>query len=700
MSESPIRVLLIEDNPGDSGLIKRLLARAKLCDFVVEHAERLEAGLKRLSPSSTDVVLVDLSLPDSNGLDTFSEVYRQAPHLPIIVLTGMKDEEKALAAVREGAQDYLLKSQLDDKLLVRSIRYAVERKCSAEALRESEERYALAVRATNDGIWDWDLKSNMVYFSPRWLSILGMEESGSSQTSETWFERVHPEDIRRLRREISRHLKGKTSSFQSEHRMRHQSGKYLWVLSRGVTLQDREGRTYRMTGSLSDITERKQLEEQLFHDALHDSLTGLPNRTLFSDRLEGSIARSQRREHYLFSVLFLDLDRFKTINDSLGHLMGDRLLKELAPRLASLVRNGDTVARLGGDEFAVLLDDFDKPKDAVVVADRILRELQGSFDLNGREVFVSASIGLAHGSSEYKRAEDLLRDSDTAMSHAKSEGGAQCAVFDGRMHTHAIATLQLENDVRKAIERKELRVYYQPIIVLNSGRIRGFEALVRWHHPEQGLLSPHTFIPIAEETGLIVPLGDYVMREACQQMAQWQQQFPTSVPLSINVNLSGKEVMQEELVERVTSILEESGLQTGSLGLEITESVIMEHPSVAEKLRSLSEFQVELHIDDFGTGYSSLSSLHQLPANSVKIDRSFVKEIDNGDGRAQIVDAIVNLAHNLGIGVAAEGLETAQELTHLQKLQCEYVQGFYFAKPLEQVAARELLANNPHFHVS
>ena len=690
MGRLPIKVLLIENDPGDVGLIKRLLARARPFDFVMEHTGRLQTGLQRLSRNETDVVLVDLSLPDSDGLDTFSEVYIAGRAiLPIIVLGGMKDEEKALAAVREGAQDYLLKNQLDGELLARSIRYAVERKRSAEALRKSEERYALAVRATNDGIWDWDLKSNAVYFSPRWLSILGMEESGSSQTSETWFDRVHPGDIGRLRREISQHLKGKTSSFQSEHRMRHQSGKYLWVLSRGIVLQDSEGSAYRMTGSLSDITERKQLEEQLLHDAVHDALTGLPNRTLFSDRLAGAIARSQRRENYLFSVLFLDLDRFKTINDSLGHLMGDQLLKELSRRLAALVRNGDTVARLGGDEFAILLEDFDKPEDASVVADRILHELQVPFDLNGREVFASASIGLAHGSSKYERAEDLLRDSDTAMSHAKSEGGAQCVIFDGQMHTRAIATLQLENDVRRAIERKELCVYYQPIIALNSGRIRGFEALVRWNHPEQGLLSPDTFIPIAEETGLIVPLGDYVMREACQQMAQWQQQFPAAGPLSINVNLSGKEVMQGELVEQVT--------EGASLGLEITESVIMEYPSVAQKLSRLSEMQVQLHIDDFGTGYSSLSSLHQLPANSVKIDCSFVKEIDNGDGRAQIVGAIVNLAHNLGIGVAAEGLETVEELNHLQKLQCEYVQGFYFAKPLEQVAARGLLASNPQW---
>lgn len=379
MSQAPIQVLLIEDNPGDAHLIKRLLARAPLGNFAIEHADRLQKGLKQLNRKETDVVLVDLMLPDCKGLNSFSEVHHHAPQVPIIVLTGMKDEERALAAVREGAQDYLLKTRLDGKLLARCIRYAIERKTSAEALRESEERYALAVQATNDGIWDWDLESNRIYFSHRWLSILALEESESSGPSEMWFERIHPEDVARLRREVRTFLEGKTTFFESEHRMRHQNGEYLWVLSRGIAVRDKQDRAYRMTGSLSDITEHKRLEAQLLHDALHDSLTGLPNRALFLDRVGVSIARSKRRENDLFAVLFLDVDRFKNINDSLGHVVGDQLLRELARRLVSMKRRGDTVARLGGDEFTILLDDLEKPEDVSAVVDRILNGLRVPF---------------------------------------------------------------------------------------------------------------------------------------------------------------------------------------------------------------------------------------------------------------------------------------------------------------------------------
>ncbi len=699
MNESLIRVLLIEDNPGDVRLVEHYLQQHSNHDFVIEHVDRLQAGLDRLRSNEIDVVLLDMSLPDSDSVTTFARVYRTAPHIPIIVLTGVNDEETASRAVREGAQDFLIKKQVDGDLLNRSIRYAIERKRWAEVLQESEERYALAVRGANDGLWDWNLRTNEVYFSPRWLSMLGLDEGRSdSQHPDLWFKRVHPQDIHELQDAIQQHLDGQTSLFQSEHRILHQSGRYLWVLSRGVAVRDGAGMAYRMAGSLTDITARREVEQQLLRDAFYDSLTGLPNRALFLDRLGVSIARTHRNPSYQFAVLFLDLDRFKNINDSLGHIMGDKMLRAVAERLVPLVRHGDTVARLGGDEFAVLLDDIEENSRASLVADRILKRFSIPFDLEGHEVFTSASIGIALSTTGYDRAENVLRDADTAMYRAKSNGKGQYAVFDLQMHSHAVAVLKLENDLRRALERQEFRIHYQPIIDLDTGRIRAFEALVRWQHPDRGLVSPRSFIPTAEETGLIVQIGRFVLREACRQMAEWQRQFPEVKDLAVSVNLSSKEFMQSDLVERIRDLLEETGLPPNCLRLELTESIIMEHTApVPEKLRRLRELGVELHIDDFGTGYSSLNYLHQLPANVLKIDRSFIRQMSSGSGRSEIIGTIVYLARNLGMTVAAEGLETAEELAHFRTLRCEYGQGFYFSKPLNHEDAYGLLAANPQW---
>ncbi len=698
MDESPIRILLIEDNPGDVRLVERYLKKNIDRPFTLRHADRLQKGIDALSENGVDLVLLDMSLPDSESDATFGRLYRQARHLPIIVLTGNDDQEQASQAVREGAQDYLVKRNVDSDTLVRSIRYAIERTRWAEALRESEERYALAVRGANDGLWDWNLKDNRVFYSPRWLAMLGLDKRTVQPNLETWFNRVHPDDLEELRDQLRQHLEGKTNLFQSEHRILHESGRYLWALSRGVAVRDAAGKPYRMAGSQTDITDRRKFEEQLLRDAFYDSLTGLPNRALFLDRLGVSIARTHRNPHYQFAVLFLDLDRFKNINDSLGHIIGDKLLRAVAERLVPLVRHGDTVARLGGDEFAVLLDDIEENSRASLVAERILRKFSIPYDLEGHEVFTSASIGIALSTTGYDRPENVLRDADTAMYRAKSNGKGQSAVFDRQMHAHAVAVLKLENDLRRALERQEFRLHYQPIVDLDTGRIRAFEALVRWEHPDRGLVNPHDFIPTAEETGLIVQIGRYVLREACRQMAEWQRMFPQLKNLAVSVNLSSKEFMQSDLVERIKETLEETGLPPNCLRLELTESIIMEHAApVPDKLRRLRDLNVELHIDDFGTGYSSLNYLHQLPANVLKIDRSFISQMSNGTGRSEIIGTIVYLARNLGMTVAAEGLETAEELAHFRTLRCEFGQGFYFSKPLNQEDARGLLAVNPQW---
>jgi diguanylate cyclase (GGDEF)-like protein/PAS domain S-box-containing protein len=696
MTAQPIRILMVEDNPGDVRLIRKLLERTPLGPFqlsTVDRVAKAEALLK--GKPAVDVVLLDISLPDSaaRSLDSLTRVRARAPELPIVLLTGIEDEELAVAAVREGAQDYLVKREVDRQTLARALRYAIERKQTETALRESEERYALAVRGANDGLWDWDLRSDRIFFSPRWKSMLGHAEEEVGDEPREWFDRVHPEDLPRLRSEIYAHLSGEAPHFKSEHRMRHRDGTWRWVLSRGIAVANGTGEPHRIAGSQSDITARKQAEERLLHDAFHDALTGLPNRALFMDRLGMAIAHAKRRRDHCFAVIFLDLDRFKNINDSLGHGVGDELLVAVARRLESFLRPGDTVARLGGDEFAILLMGAEAPQ-ATRVAHRVSRELELPFEVRGHEVFVTASLGIAiSATGYYDQPEDMLRDADTAMYRAKTSGPARHALFDNDMHDRAVALLQLETDLRRAVEGQEFEIHFQPIVSLASGRIDAFEALLRWRHPRRGLLHPDSFIPVAEDTGLIVPIGFWVLREACRQLAEWQAMQPPDRSLAVSVNLSGRQFMHADLVRKIKRILRESGIRPGSLQLEITESTIMSQAEMAvAKLLQLRALGVQLYLDDFGTGYSSLSYLHRLPMDALKIDRSFISDLDGGGERMEIVRTIVTLAQNLRLQVAAEGLETADQVSQVRELDCHFGQGYFFSQPLDRVAAGGLIA--------
>lgn len=559
------------------------------------------------------------------------------------------------------------------------------------ALQRSEERYALAVQGANDGLWDWDLVANQIYYAPRWKAMLGYQDSEIGTSPDEWMNRVHPEDLARLKAEIATHVLGYSTHFQHEHRMKHRDGTWRWMLSRGLAVRDENGRATRMAGSQTDITDRKRAEEELAVRAFYDSLTGLPNRTLFLDRLGQAVKRARRHKNYNFAVLFLDLDRFKGVNDSLGHMMGDRLLVAIARRLERCVRPGDTVARLGGDEFTILLDDIRGNEDAVFVADRIQRELSAPFDLEGQEVFTTVSIGIASGAA-YEKPEDILRDADTAMYRAKEMGRARYEVFDTQLHARAVARLQLETDLRRALERQEFRVHYQPIISLRLDRVVGFEALVRWQHPQKGLLPPSEFLPVAEETGLILPIDLWVLREACRQTRRWQEQFPFDPPLRISVNFSSRQFLQQGLVEQVQEILEATGLDPSTLTLEITESAIMEDVrQVRSLIDRLKNLRIQLYLDDFGTGYSSLSYLNRFPIDTLKIHHSFVGRLGAGDPQGELVRTIAALARNLNMEVIAEGVETPQQLEHLRRLQCEQVQGFLFARPLEAAQVEDLL---------
>jgi diguanylate cyclase (GGDEF)-like protein/PAS domain S-box-containing protein len=567
-----------------------------------------------------------------------------------------------------------------------------ERRRVEAALRESEARYILAAQGANDGLWDWDLERNEIYLSPRWKEMLGYGEPDLSTSPHEWFERVHPDDLPKLQEALGNHPSGSGSHFECEHRMRHRDGSYRWMLSRGIALCDCDSRATRIAGSLTDVTERKKAEDQLLHDAFHDALTGLANRSLFLDRLGLSLARAQRRKDFHFAVLFLDLDRFKLINDSLGHFSGDQALIAVARRLETCVRPGDTVARLGGDEFAILLDDVHNREDVEKLTQRIEDRLGASLQVDGHEMYVSASIGIAFGSDGYGRAEEILRDADAAMYRAKALGRNRHEMFSETLHLAAKDRLRLETDLRNAVQAQSFGVQYQPIVSLTDGRVIGFEALVRWRHPTWGLVPPDQFIQVAEETGLILPIGRWVLSEACEKVHKWQLEHPAAPPLAINVNLSRRQLLQPDLIEQIRWVLESTELPAESLRLEITESAIIENPDAAvELLRHLKSLDIGLCVDDFGTGYSSLSSLQQFPVNVLKIDRSFIRGMGPEGERDEIVRAVVGLAHSLRMEVVAEGVETEGQLERLRAMDCDYGQGYLLCRALDAEGVERFL---------
>jgi diguanylate cyclase (GGDEF)-like protein/PAS domain S-box-containing protein len=565
------------------------------------------------------------------------------------------------------------------------------------ALRESEERFrsafdhaaGMALVAT-DGKW---IKVNR--------SLCEMVGYSEQELLASNFQAItHEDDLGDMVSQVSKLLDGQASTYQMELRYKHKNGHIVWALLSVTMIRDSLINSVNLIFQIQDITDRKRAEERLLHEAFHDMLTGLPNRALFMDHLKLSVERGKRREDRLFAVLFLDLDRFKVINDSLGHMVGDQLLVGIARRLEICLRPGDTVARLGGDEFTVLLEDLMSVTEAIDVADRLQKALALPFNLNGHEVFATVSIGIALSSTGYDRPEEVLRDADTAMYRAKMLGKARHEVFDKTMHARAMNLLQMETDLRRAIERKEFVLHYQPIVALETGTIRGFEALIRWQHPERGFVSPDEFIPIAEETGLIIPIGQWVLRQACRQIHEWQVQFPQYPPLQVSVNLSSKQFINSNLSEQVRQILKETEVEPQSLKLEITESMVMENFETAtEMLNQLRTLGVELSIDDFGTGYSSLSYLHRFPISTLKIDRSFVSRMSDNNENAEIVRTIIMLARSLKMDVVAEGVETQDQLSQLAMLECEYGQGYYFAKPLDIEGVAKLLADQHTYQI-
>lgn len=559
-------------------------------------------------------------------------------------------------------------------------------------LRESEERVKLAVKGSRDGLWDWNLSTDTVHYATRWKELLGCSHEPITDSPEEFFSRVKPEMRQAFKEALARHIEGETSTFDQAIEMTHADGSSRWMLCRAQAVRNEAGRAVRVAGAISDIDDLKTAQDRLRHSALHDRLTDLPNRQLLTERLRQSIARCQDDVSHRFAVLFFDFDRFKVVNDSLGHSVGDALLISIADRFRAHIGDNATAARFGGDEFVLLVDGISGTDEGKRICEHFLDVFAEPHVIDGHEVVSTASIGLVSSEGRDDTAEDILRDADAAMYEAKRSGKARYRLFDAELHEAALLRLQLEYDLRHASFDEQCEVYYQPIVCLRTGELAGFEALLRWNHPKIGYLSPDLFVTIAEETGLIVPLGDWILRTAARDLHQWQQLGERGRGIFMNVNLSKRQLLEPGLPDRLVELIREADVIDGSLKLEITETIIMDHQhELVSIMRDIRERGVRLAMDDFGTGHSSLSCLHDFPIDVLKIDRSFVVNLEGRRQFAAVLHAIITLAQHLDMEVVAEGVEDRVQLAQLQSMDCSYAQGYLFSKPVSAADARTLV---------
>lgn len=679
MASKQVRILVVEDETIVALDLKNSL---KMLGYdVVGTACSGEEAIAKADQTRPDLVLMDIILKGKMDGVQAADSIRATLNIPVIFLTACADERTLQRAKVTEAFGYLLKP-FEERELHGHIEIALYKHHMERALRESEERYSLATLGANDGLWDWNLESKEIYYSPRWKSMLGYEEAQIGRSPDDWFKRMHPADRAGVEKKLAQHISGLSSHFESEYRILDASGTYRWMLCRGLALRNGSGKAHRMAGSQTDITDRK----------VYNPLTGMPNRILLMDRLERSLKRILRQQTCSFAVIALDVDGLKMINDSLGYVLADQLLVQVARRIQGCLSSQDTVAHCGNDDFVLLLEDIKDARNATIAAARVLREMEQPFQLDGQTVYVTATAGITLGTKDCARPEELLRDASTALHRAKAAGKGRCEIFDRDMRAAAVARLKLESDFRKALDRHEFRVHYQPIICLRTGRLTGFEALVRWQRPSE-MVFPGDFIALAESADLIVPLENFVLRTSCAQVAKWQSAQSPDDLLTLSVNLSAKHYSHPDLVKELKDILHSTGLAPGNLCLEITESVLMENTeTITETLSGIQDLNVQVHMDDFGTGYSSLSYLHRFPIDTLKIDRSFVGNLGMSKETWKIVQAILQLAQNLGMDVIAEGIENLMQMRMLQSLGCQYGQGYYFSKPLDPREITSLLA--------
>lgn len=691
MKENTVKILLIEDDEDDYVLTSELLAEVKSTRYEIDWVSKYADAMPALRSGCYDVCLIDYRLGEGNGIDLLREAAAAGCYTPMILLTGQGDKEIDIEATEAGAADYLVKGKIEAAVLERAIRYAKAKGRMLETMRESENRFRSVVESANDAIVLADFQGRIISWNKSAEMIFGytFEEISGRPLSDLFPAGYYAAsgDNNGADLLLASGLLHSDSRAVELNGLRKDGGEFPLEISLS-SWKTAKGEFY--SGIIRDVTERKSLEEQLTHQALHDPLTKLANRVLFRNRVEHALAKVNRQKTAV-AVLFLDLDNFKTVNDSLGHAAGDILLVSVAERLRSALRNSDTPARLGGDEFAILLEDARHTADAVMIAERLKEILRAPFLIDGKEVFIGTSIGIAVTQTGDENPEELLRNADMAMYTAKTQGKGHYVVFETKMHEALMERIELETDLREAVENEQFVLHYQPIIDLQSERITGMEALVRWNHPVHGLIPPVKFISVAEETNLIIPLGKWILDEACRQAQAWQPHGSES-GLSISVNLSTRQFQETTLVEMVKAALAESGLPPRCLILEITENLMLQNSEATiKKLRELRNLGVRLAIDDFGTGYSSLSHLQHFPIDILKIDKSFIDKISEGTEGIAMARAIIMMSDTLRLKTIAEGIEHPEQIIALQNLGCESGQGFHYAKPLTKEDMNEFL---------
>src|SRR3984957_44434 len=684
------RLLLVEDNPGDARLLREMI-KERGASSVTEltHVETLDAAERHLSEREVDVILLDLGLPDAQGMIALRRAQAAAPRVALVVLTGLDDESLAAQALQEGAQDYLIKGQIEARGLLRALRYAVERKIMEEALFVEKERAQVTLGCIGEAVVCTDIAGKITF-----LNVAAEQLTGWSLVESAGRPMV---EIFRTR-DSSGEDSAETTAAVAILRIRamHLPSSCLLIRRDGVEvpieesiapIHNREGQAIGAVIVFRDVSAARATALQIVHSAQHDFLTGLPNRVLLNDRIEQAILTAKRNSAQI-ALLFMDLDGFKHINDSLGHPIGDKLLQSIAQRLVSCVRGADTVSRQGGDEFIVLLSEVQHSEVAAVMATRILKSVATTHSADKHDLHITTSIGVSSYPDDGLNAETLIKNADTAMYQAK-ENGRQCfRFFKPAMNARAVERQSIEESLRRALQRHEFTLHYQPKVCLRTGGIVGAEALIRWTHPKRGMLSPAQFIPIAEDCGLILPIGRGVLREACKQARAWVDAGQR--PITMAVNVSAMEFGDDGFLEGLFKILEETRLESTALEIELTESVLMKRvESTADILRTLRQRGVRGAVDDFGTGYSSLSYLRKLPIDALKVDQSFVRQISTGGDDVAIVTAVINMARSLKLRVIAEGVETRTELEFLKAHHCDEAQGYYFSKP---VPARQFAA--------
>jgi diguanylate cyclase (GGDEF)-like protein/PAS domain S-box-containing protein len=698
MTLTKVKVLLIEDDEDDFILTSEVLNDVKSTEYEVTWVSRCGEAMSAIESGDADVCLVDYRLGECDGISIIAEARSKGISIPMILLTGQGDANIDMMAAEAGATDYLIKGEINAQLLERSIRYSLSNARMGQTMMESELRFRSVIESARDAIVLTDSAGLIVSWNKGAEAIFGYASLDIVGKPVTTLFPVDYTDIHTTNSEInaligSGLLHPGTKAVEISGITK--DGSQFPIEISASSWKTANGTFY--SGIIRDISERRSLEEQLTHQALHDPLTRLANRVLFRNRVEHALTRSVRGENEV-AVLFLDLDNFKTINDTLGHAAGDTLLISVAERLTGCLRSSDTASRLGGDEFAVLIEDTAGTEGGITVAERIREVLRTPILISGKEVWVGASIGIATSTGTKESPEELLRNADVAMYIAKSQGKNQYAVFENAMHDAVIRKAELESELRTGIEGQEFEMVYQPIIDLKDGRVTAMEALVRWNHPRDIAIGPDEFIPIAEETNQIAKLGRWILNEACRQASAWHSEFVDVGPIDITVNISNRQFLDDDLVDAVRTALDNSGLDPTRLVLEITESTMLRNTETTiEKLNHLRSLGVRLAIDDFGTGYSSLSYLHKFPIDVLKIDRSFIEKINEGLEGAAMAKAIISMSETLHLDTIAEGIETTDQITTLKDLGCEMGQGYLFARPLGIAEMESFLKDMPPY---